>query len=83
MALAACFLFLITKIAPSKNTLCLLALDFVFSSSQVDSHKQEDNETKMLHIKFPRLQVQVFLNQVGTTFILGLRQGQCYLGKQV
>ena len=51
---AACFLFLITKIAPSKNALYLLALDFVFSSSQVDSHKQKDNETKMVHIKFLR-----------------------------
>ena len=51
---AACFPFLITKIAPSKNALYLLALDFVYSSSQVDSHKQKDNETKMGHIKFLR-----------------------------
>ena len=51
---AACFLFLITKIAPSKNALYLLALDFVVSSSLVESHKQEDNETKMIHIKVLR-----------------------------
>ena len=51
---AACFLFLITKIAFSKNTLYLLALalDFVFSSSQLDNHKQQDNEKKIVHIKF-------------------------------
>ena len=48
---AACFLFLITKIAPSKNALYLaLALDFVFSSSQLDRHKQKDNETKIVYI---------------------------------
>ena len=48
----ACFHFFITKIAPSKNALYLLALalDFVFSSSQLNSHKQKDNETKMLDI---------------------------------
>ena len=50
---AACFPFLITKIAPSKNALYLLSLDFVFSS-QVDSHKQKGNETKMVYIKFLR-----------------------------
>ena len=51
---ATCFLFLIIKIVPSKNALYLLALDFVFPSSEVDSHKQKDNETKMVHIKFLR-----------------------------
>ena len=51
---AACFHFLITKIAPSKNALYLLALtlDFAFSYSQLNSHKQKDNEIKMVHIKF-------------------------------
>ena len=48
----ACFHFFITKIAPSKNALHLLALtlDFVFSSFHLNSHKQKDNETKMLDI---------------------------------
>ena len=51
---AACFHFLITKIAPSKNALYLLALalDFAFSYFQLNSHKQKDNETKTVHIKF-------------------------------
>ena len=53
---AACFLCLITKIAPSKNALYLLtlALDFVFSSSQLDCQMQKDNEAKMVHIKLLR-----------------------------
>ena len=51
---AVCFHFLTTKIAPSKNALYLLALalNFVFSSPQLNSHKQKDNEAKIVHIKF-------------------------------
>ena len=55
---AACFHFLISKIAPSKNGLYLLALalDFASSCSQLNSHKQKDNEMKMAHINFLRWQ---------------------------